>query len=99
MRDYVDVGISIVTVGSCVRYQTNTVISKAQLEYKLKSWGFRRNIDRETWVSIDHTIAKRKRMGKDSEVIFSGKRLKQSTVERETNRHRDRTIFAQVAPR
>ncbi|TGJ80934.1 hypothetical protein E0Z10_g7836 [Xylaria hypoxylon] len=72
-------------------------VTANQLEYKLKKWKFRKNIDKSTWVEIDHCISKRKRAGKDSEVIFCGKRVKLETVEKETNRHRDRRIFAQLA--
>ncbi|KAH7459204.1 hypothetical protein FOMA001_g20153 [Fusarium oxysporum f. sp. matthiolae] len=57
-----------------------------------------KNIDHELWKYIDHVVAKRKRQGKDSEVVHCGKRLKQSTVDKETNRHRDVSIFARFAP-
>ncbi|RKK83895.1 hypothetical protein BFJ68_g17397 [Fusarium oxysporum] len=72
-------------------------VTKAQLEYKLKEWKMSKNIDDKAWKSIDHAITKRKRQGKDSEVIHCGKRLKQSTVDKETNRHRDVSIFARSA--
>ncbi|KAH8736363.1 ankyrin repeat-containing domain protein [Ilyonectria robusta] len=65
------------------------VVSDAQVEYKLKQWEFRRNIDKATWIIIDRKIAKRKQEGKESQVIHCGKRLKQSTIDKETNRHRD----------
>ncbi|KPM40877.1 hypothetical protein AK830_g5729 [Neonectria ditissima] len=65
------------------------VVTKAQLEYKLKKWEFRRNVDKETWASIDRKVSRRKRKGKESQVIHYGKRLKSSTIEKETNRHRD----------
>ncbi|KAH7150362.1 ankyrin repeat-containing domain protein [Dactylonectria estremocensis] len=64
-------------------------VTDAQLEYKLKQWEFRRNIDRAAWIAIDRKIAKRKLEGKESQVIHRGKRLKQSTIDKETNRHRD----------
>ncbi|KAH8883779.1 hypothetical protein GQ53DRAFT_663187, partial [Thozetella sp. PMI_491] len=73
-------------------------VTKAQLEYKLKQWRFQKNIDKATWIELDRRIAKRKREGKNSQVIHCGKRMKQSTVERETNRHRDISIFARFAP-
>ncbi|KAL5586212.1 hypothetical protein FOBRF1_016082 [Fusarium oxysporum] len=74
------------------------LITKAQLEYKLKKWKMSKNIDDKAWESIDQTITKRKRQGKDSEVIHCGKRVKQSTVDKETYRHRDMSIFARSAP-
>ncbi|KAM5369404.1 hypothetical protein ACJZ2D_009018 [Fusarium nematophilum] len=64
-------------------------VTKAQVEYKLKQWTMSKNIDGAAWKSIGHVITKRKLQGKDSEVIHSGKRLKQSTVDKETERHRD----------
>ncbi|KAI0528183.1 ankyrin repeat-containing domain protein [Xylaria bambusicola] len=70
------------------------VVTPSQLEYKVKKWNFQRNISKETWVEIDHCIGKRKREGKDSEVILCGKRLKPETIEKETDRYRDRSIFA-----
>ncbi|KAM6513804.1 hypothetical protein FALCPG4_015017 [Fusarium falciforme] len=73
-------------------------ITKAQLENKLKKWKMSKNIDKKAWKSIDHAITKRKRQGKDSEVIHCGKRVKQSTIDKETNRHRDASIFALLAP-
>ncbi|KAI0531834.1 ankyrin repeat-containing domain protein [Xylaria digitata] len=71
-------------------------VTNHQLEYKLKQWKFRKNIDKMTWVSIDRHISKRKRDNKKSEVIYCGKRMKPSTVEKETDRHRDVTIFARL---
>ncbi|RWA07075.1 hypothetical protein EKO27_g8041 [Xylaria grammica] len=68
-----------------------------QLETKIKKWGFRKNIDKETWIPIDQHITKRKRDGKQSEVIFSGKRIKPETVRRETDRYGDRSTLAQLA--
>ncbi|EXK76187.1 hypothetical protein FOQG_19054 [Fusarium oxysporum f. sp. raphani 54005] len=72
-------------------------ITKAQLEYKLKEWKMSKNIDNKAYKSIDHVIKKRKREGKDSEVIYCGVRLKQSIVDKGRNRHRDESIFARLA--
>ncbi|KAI0112183.1 ankyrin repeat-containing domain protein [Nemania sp. FL0031] len=68
-----------------------------QIQTKIKKWKFRKNIDKKTWISIDHRITKRKRDGKESEVIFCGKRMKPETVTRETDRHGDRSTLAQLA--
>ncbi|KAI0544322.1 ankyrin repeat-containing domain protein [Xylaria curta] len=72
------------------------LVTTSQLEYKLKTWNLKKNISKKNWIEIDHCISKRKREGKDSEVILCGKRLKLETVEKETNRYRDRSIFAQL---
>ncbi|KAK3365826.1 hypothetical protein B0T24DRAFT_597583 [Lasiosphaeria ovina] len=66
--------------------------TKAQLEYRLKLWNFKKNADERTWLYIENRVGKRKRDGKDSEVIFCGKRMKTSTVEKETYRHRGLTF-------
>ncbi|GAW16552.1 hypothetical protein ANO14919_059830 [Xylariales sp. No.14919] len=68
-----------------------------QLETKIKKWKFLKNIGKETWIHIDHHITKRKRDGKESEVILSGKRIKPETVRRETDRYGDRSILAKIA--
>ncbi|KAI1262919.1 ankyrin repeat-containing domain protein [Xylariaceae sp. FL1019] len=71
-------------------------VTPSQLEYQLKKWKLRKNIDKKTWLSIDHRIKKRKQQGKESEVIHCGKRVKTETVKKETDRHRDTSIFAQL---
>ncbi|CZR49514.1 uncharacterized protein FPRO_15873 [Fusarium proliferatum ET1] len=73
----------------------NFTVTKSQLEYRLKKWNISKNIDRDTWRYIDQTINKRKREGNESDVILCGKRVKQSTIEKETNRHRDISMPAQ----
>ncbi|KAM0541105.1 hypothetical protein ACHAPJ_013372 [Fusarium lateritium] len=73
------------------------IATKAQLEYKLKNWGISKNMNKSTWQYIDHKITKRKSRGKNSEVIYSGKRLKESAINRGINRHRETSIFAQIA--
>ncbi|SCV57763.1 uncharacterized protein FFB14_15310 [Fusarium fujikuroi] len=76
----------------------NFTVTKSQLEYRLKKWNISKNIDRDSWRHIDQTISKRKRDGKDSDVLLCGKRVKQSTIEKETNRHRDTSITAHRLP-
>ena len=65
--------------------------SKAQLEYRLKLWGFKQKLDKKTWRYIDHRIDKRNRAGKGSEIILCGRRLKASTVKKGTYRDRGLT--------
>ncbi|KAI0411395.1 ankyrin repeat-containing domain protein [Xylaria grammica] len=68
-----------------------------QIETKTKKWKFQKKIGKETWIPIDHHITKRKRDGKESEVILSGKRIKPETVRRETDRYGDRSTLARIA--
>lgn len=56
-----------------------------------------KNIDARTWQIIDHKVKERKRQRKDTDVIFNGKRLKKSTVEKETARHRPIDVLTQLA--
>ncbi|KAJ3549147.1 hypothetical protein NM208_g659 [Fusarium decemcellulare] len=70
---------------------------KAQLEYKLKTWGISKNIDKKAWQSIERKINKRKLEGKNSDVIYCGKRLKQSTINKATSRYRETNIFTQIS--
>ncbi|RBA15872.1 hypothetical protein FPRO05_12093 [Fusarium proliferatum] len=79
-------------------FENFTVTFKSQLEYRLRKWNISKNIDRDSWRYIDQTINKRKRQGKESDVILCGKRVKQSTIEKETNRHRDISIPAKNLP-
>jgi len=67
------------------------------LEYKLEQWKFKKKINKKTWSFIDHRISKRKRYGRDSEVIAdTGRRVKASRVEKETKRYRDISIFPRL---
>ncbi|KAL9564542.1 hypothetical protein ACKAV7_010994 [Fusarium commune] len=68
--------------------------TKGQLEYKLKSWDIFRNLDKEAWKYVERTIGKRKQEGKESDVIYCGRRLQRTKVTKETNRHRETNIIA-----
>ncbi|KAL2678806.1 hypothetical protein Neosp_009557 [[Neocosmospora] mangrovei] len=72
-------------------------ITQGQLWYQLKKWGISKNIDQKTWQHIGRKIEKRKREGKKSEVIHCGKRMKPSTINKATNRHRETNIFTQIS--
>ncbi|KAI0407414.1 ankyrin repeat-containing domain protein [Xylaria palmicola] len=72
-------------------------VTASQLEYRVNTkWKLRKNVDKETWVQIDHCIQHRKRKGKHSEVILDGRRVKQKKVEKETERYGNRSIFHQL---
>ncbi|KAF4430128.1 hypothetical protein CGCF413_v003955 [Colletotrichum fructicola] len=68
------------------------LVSKAQLEYKLKTWGFRKKIPKkksdDIWQYVGHRIEKRKRQdNKDSDVFLNGRLLDPAKVRKEINRH------------
>ncbi|KAI1185488.1 hypothetical protein F5B17DRAFT_30707 [Nemania serpens] len=83
---------------TCSRAEKGINITDNQLEYQLKKWKFRKNINKSTWISIDRHLAKRNREGKKSEVIHCGQRVNLSKVVKETERYRDVTVFARLAP-
>lgn len=60
--------------------------SKSQLEYKLKKWNFRRELNQPQWWYVKRKIEHRKREKKESEVLLSGVPIHQNTIERETAR-------------
>ncbi|RYP68044.1 hypothetical protein DL771_006885 [Monosporascus sp. 5C6A] len=62
-------------------------VTVAQLEYKLKQWKFRRNLNKEAAIHIDYQLKKRKRDGKESDCVLSGVRLPSSKIQRAINRH------------
>ncbi|KAF4343764.1 Sex-determining fem-1 [Fusarium beomiforme] len=55
----------------------------------VRSWGFFKNLDPYTWQYVDRTMNKRKKIGKESDVILSGRLMKKAKVAKETNRHRE----------
>ncbi|KAI0872175.1 hypothetical protein GGS24DRAFT_508997 [Hypoxylon argillaceum] len=63
-------------------------ISKAQLEYKLRQWKFRQNMTQEAWNYVLHEISRRERVGKKSDVILCGVKLRPEVVRKETQRNR-----------
>ncbi|KAI0535179.1 hypothetical protein GGR58DRAFT_519644 [Xylaria digitata] len=72
--------------------------SKAQLEYKLKQWRFRRNMNKEAWNFVRHKISRRERDGKKSNVILSGIQLRTETVSKETWRNGPLPSLGRVQP-
>ncbi|KAI1694521.1 ankyrin repeats (3 copies) domain-containing protein [Ditylenchus destructor] len=78
-----------------VSQRSRLLVGKSQLEYRLKKWKILKYIDCDSWKYIDQTINKRKREGKESDVLLCGKRVKQSTIEKQTNHHRDERSPAQ----
>ncbi|KAM0289684.1 hypothetical protein ACHAO9_005980 [Fusarium lateritium] len=71
--------------------------TKAQLEYKLKKWHFSKNLDKQSWQYIERKITTRKTQGKESEVIYYGRRLDRLKVAKEVRRHSETNIFKQLA--
>ncbi|RYP61874.1 hypothetical protein DL769_007527 [Monosporascus sp. CRB-8-3] len=62
-------------------------VTVAQLEYKLKQWKFRRNLNKQAVTYIDYQVKKRKRDDKESDIVLSGVRLPPSKIQRAINRH------------
>ncbi|KAK3684057.1 ankyrin repeat-containing domain protein [Podospora appendiculata] len=78
--------------------QKGLTLTLKQLEHQLRDWKFLRNIPSSGWQYAGHRIDKRRVAGKESLVVFNGKRVKPSTVKKETNRNRLVTYAAASAP-
>ncbi|SCO78551.1 uncharacterized protein FRV6_02764 [Fusarium oxysporum] len=65
----------------------------------LKSWNISKNLDKETWQYIGRKIDKRKKYGKDSDVIHCGRIMKKLKIAKETNRHRETNFVARFKTR
>lgn len=67
------------------------------MEYQLTvKWGYTKKISGVEWRYVDRRRGERELEGKDSEVVNTraGMRIKSSTVDKETYRHRDRSTLA-----
>ncbi|KAI0416361.1 ankyrin repeat-containing domain protein [Xylaria grammica] len=73
-------------------------VSLYDLDSTMRKWGFEKNINKATWKFLTSILGKRSREGKKSEVIHCGRRVKQSTINKETNRHRDNPTFRPHVP-
>ncbi|RWA11049.1 hypothetical protein EKO27_g4041 [Xylaria grammica] len=67
------------------------------LDSTMRKWGFEKNINKATWKFLISILGKRSREGKKSEVIHCGRRVKQSTINKETNRHQENPTFRRHA--
>ncbi|KAF5612360.1 Sex-determining fem-1 [Fusarium tjaetaba] len=76
-------------------FENFAVTLESQLEYRLKKWNIFKYINRKSWKYIDQTINKRKREGKESDVLLCGKRVKQATIDKQINHHFNTSIRAQ----
>ncbi|KAL3295382.1 ankyrin repeat containing protein [Colletotrichum asianum] len=67
-------------------------VTKAQLEYKLKIWGFRKKVAKEKsdaiWQFIGHRVEKRTRQHKASDVFLNGQLVDPAKARKEISRHR-----------
>ncbi|OTA80342.1 hypothetical protein M434DRAFT_381178 [Hypoxylon sp. CO27-5] len=51
--------------------QRNPHVTTPKLRTRLKQWGFQKNLSREEWQYVNHSIEKRKAQDKDSVIILS----------------------------
>ncbi|XTI93570.1 ankyrin repeat-containing domain protein [Cenococcum geophilum] len=61
--------------------------TNSQYERKFKQWKFRKHCKKKDWVTINRVISKRKREGKESEVLMDGALLPLKKVRKEINRN------------
>ncbi|KAF6808778.1 hypothetical protein CSOJ01_07349 [Colletotrichum sojae] len=66
-------------------------VTKAQLEYKLKIWEFRKKAPKKSgealWQYVGHRVTKRKQKGKESDVMLNRQLIGPSKLAKEVNRH------------
>ncbi|KAF3803907.1 hypothetical protein GCG54_00008410 [Colletotrichum gloeosporioides] len=80
------------------------LVTKAQLEYKLKLWGFRRRVPKTksdaVWQFIGRRVQRRKQQGKETQVTFGKEIIDAAKVCKEIKRHHETTIarFSQPSP-
>lgn len=60
---------------------------KAQYERHFKRWGFRKNKKKEIWDAVTHTVTKRKRDSKESEVWVGDERIPAKKLRKELSRY------------
>ncbi|KZL76847.1 ankyrin repeat containing protein [Colletotrichum tofieldiae] len=67
------------------------IVTKSQLEYKLKVWGLRKrlpkNTSEEAWQYVDEHLVRRELQSKSSEVIMGGSLMAPSKVDKERRRY------------
>ncbi|KAI3540225.1 hypothetical protein CSPX01_08414 [Colletotrichum filicis] len=72
------------------------LVTKSQLEYKLKVWGLRRRMPKNKaeilWQYIDHRLTRRENQGKLSEVIYDGKVIVPAKVRKERSRYQTTSL-------
>ncbi|RYP44760.1 hypothetical protein DL768_008805 [Monosporascus sp. mg162] len=68
---------------------------KPQYERKLKAWGFRKNLKKAERLDIARTTAKRRRDGKESEVLLDGTQLSSKRIKRALARIPLSSIYGQ----
>ncbi|KAF4817562.1 Ankyrin-1 [Colletotrichum siamense] len=80
------------------------LVTKAQLEYKLKLWGFRRRIPKTksdaVWQFIGRRVQRRKQQGKETEVMLGKEIVDAAKVCKEIRRHQETTVarFSHASP-
>ncbi|KAI1124136.1 ankyrin repeat-containing domain protein [Nemania abortiva] len=58
-----------------------------QYEYRLKTWGIKKNASKGVWPYVAHRIRKREKRGKKSEVVLYGIPVPEAKLRKETQRY------------
>jgi hypothetical protein len=59
----------------------------SECQAQLDRWNFRKKVNTDVWKYVEHQTRKRKREGKDTEVIISGRRIDPKKVRKATSRN------------
>ncbi|OBR06782.1 Ankyrin repeat containing protein [Colletotrichum higginsianum IMI 349063] len=75
-------------------------VTKAQLEYRLKKWGFRKRVPKnrsaDIWRYVGSQIASRKRQGNIKGAMLNGQRQKVDKVTKDIRRHELVTLLQSI---
>lgn len=84
---YISENMTLDQVRGIMAESHNFEATNSQYERKFKQWKFRKHCKKKDWVTISQVISKRKREGKESEVLMDGALLPLKKVRKEINRN------------
>ena len=61
--------------------------TSTQYERQLQKWSFSKNLKSEEWIYVSRELKRRLREGKQTQVLFHGRKLDEAKIRKETRRH------------
>ncbi|KAH6973072.1 ankyrin repeat-containing domain protein [Ilyonectria sp. MPI-CAGE-AT-0026] len=84
---YLNKNMQLKVIMDCMAKEHGFSATKAQFVRKLEVWGIKKNHTKEAWIYAEAMHQKRKREGKDSEVLIDGKLVPQKRMKKELGRY------------
>lgn len=84
---YISENMTLDQVRNVMANSYNFEATNSQYERKSKQWKFRKHCKRTDWVAVSEMVSKRKRDGKESEVIIDGVPVPPKKVRKEISRN------------